>query len=289
MFNAASDMSKKNTIPLHSLDNNTLGIEVKQLKQLGEIDASLINTAHRDDHYIFIFHEKGHTRMMVDFNELAANGRGVYCILPGQVHHGMAIENASLWFLAVDRSLVNAPFRSVFEERNTPLNLVDVSKVVAARLATCFHLLEEIYNEKDQYTVMRSLVDVVIGMFAGILSAVEESEDDAHSRTTIITRQFKGLVKRSFKEMKRPSAYADALNISPSYLNEAVKLTTGMPVSHWIQEEVMMEAKRLLFYTDNTVKQIADDLGFEDHTYFTRVFTRAEGMPPLAFRKKYRK
>jgi AraC family transcriptional regulator, transcriptional activator of pobA len=60
-------------------------------------------------------------------------------------------------------------------------------------------------------------------------------------------------------------------------------------VSHWIQEEVIMEAKRLLFYTDNTIKQIADDLGFEDHTYFSRVFARAEGMPPQAFRKKYRK
>lgn len=279
-------MAKRNTIPLHKLENNTLGIEVRQLEQLGETEASFINQVHRDDHYIFIFQERGDTRMMIDFKEMEAHGSGVLCILPGQVHYGISMNDAAVWFLAVDGSLIHEQFRTLFEERIVPVN---ISAVAAARLGSCFSVLAGLHQEQDQYLVMRSMVDVVIGLFAGIFSTIEESADDAHSRTTIITRQFKGLLKSSFREMKRPSAYAEALNISPSYLNEAVKLTTGLPVSHWIQEEVIMEAKRLLFYTDNTIKQIADDLGFEDHTYFTRVFTRAEGMPPLAFRKKYRK
>jgi AraC family transcriptional regulator, transcriptional activator of pobA len=280
-------MSKRNKIPVHSLENNTLGIEVRLLKEMGKEEASIINHVHRDDHYIFIFHQKGHARMMIDFKEVEASGRGVFCILPGQVHYGISMKDALLaWFLAVDGALVQEQFRAVFEERNGALG---ISSAAAARLDACFSVLEGLYQEPDQLLVTRSMTDVVIGLFAGIFSAASGSTDDAHSRTTIITRQFKSLLKGSFKEMKRPSAYAEALNISPSYLNEAVKLTTGLPVSHWIQEEVMMEAKRLLFYTDNTVKQIADDLGFEDHTYFSRVFNRAEGMPPLAFRKKYRK
>lgn len=281
------DMSKRNKIPVHSLENNTLGIEVRLLEEMGKEEASIINHVHRDDHYIFIFHQKGHARMMIDFKEVEASGRGVFCILPGQVHYGVSIKDSLLaWFLAVDGALVQEQFRAVFEERNSALS---ISPATAERLDACFSVLEGLYREPDQLLVTRSMTDVVIGLFAGIFSAAAGSTDDVHSRTTIITRQFKSLLKASFREMKRPSAYAEALNISPSYLNEAVKLTTGLPVSHWIQEEVIMEAKRLLFYTDKTVKQIADDLGFEDHTYFSRVFARAEGGSPLNFRKNYRK
>lgn len=279
-------MSKRNKIPLHSLGNNTSGIEVRQLTEVGEEERSFINHIHRDDHYIFLFHKKGHARMIIDFKEVEASGTGVFCILPGQVHYGISMTDTLAWFLAVDGALVQEQFRTIFEERS---GLLKISSATAERLEACFSVLKGLCQEPDQLMVTRSMTDVVIGLFAGIFSAAEESRDDAHSRTTIITRQFKSLLKGSFREMKRPSAYAEALNISPSYLNEAVKLTTGLPVSHWIQEEVIMEAKRLLFYTDNTVKQIADDLGFEDHTYFSRVFNRAEGMPPLAFRKKYRK
>lgn len=279
-------MSKRSTIPVHSLNNNTLGIEVRLLEELGETEASFINHVHRDDHYIFIFQQKGDTRMMIDFKEISANGSHVFCILPGQVHYGISMRDAAVWFLAVDGSLIHEQFRSVVEESNA---LVAISGAAAERLDSCFSVLAGLHQEQGQYLVMRSMADVVIGLFTGIFSAAEESMDEIHSRTTIITRQFKGLLKHSFRDRKRPSDYAEALNISPSYLNEAVKASTGLPVSHWIQEEVIMEAKRLLFYTDNTIKQIADDLGFEDHTYFSRVFTRAEGIPPLAFRKKYRK
>lgn len=279
-------MSKRNKIPLHSLERSTLGIEVKKLGELGEKETSFISHVHRDAYYIFLFQQKGQVRMMIDFKEVEANGSSVLCILPGQVHHGISAEDAVLWFMALDGTLVNEQFRSAFEERSGAARIQDAA---AARLDACFTVLEELLREQDQYQVMRSMTDVVLGLFAGIFSAAEENTDETHSRTGIITRQFRSLLKSSFREMKRPSAYAEALNISPSYLNEAVKLTTGLPVSHWIQEEVMMEAKRLLFYTDNTIKQIADDLGFEDHTYFSRVFNRAEGMPPLAFRKNYRK
>ena len=280
-------MSKRNKIPLHSLGSNTLGIEVKKLEGVGEEEkTSFINHMHRDAYYVFLFQQKGQVRMMIDFKEVETNGTSVLCVLPGQVHHGLSEKDAVLWFLALDGSLMHEQFRSAFEERNGAL---PVSATVAARLDACFTVLEGLHREQDQYQVTRSMTDVVLGLFAGIFAAAEESTDEVHSRTRIITRQFKLLLKRNFREMKRPSAYAEALNISPSYLNEAVKLTTGLPVSHWIQEEVIMEAKRLLCYTDSTIKQIADDLGFEDHTYFSRVFNRAEGMPPLAFRKNYRK
>jgi AraC-like DNA-binding protein len=50
-----------------------------------------------------------------------------------------------------------------------------------------------------------------------------------------------------------------------------------------------MEAKRLLYYSDMNVKQIAHTLGYDDHAYFSRQFRKVTGITPLGFRVQYRK
>ncbi|HAR37126.1 MAG TPA: AraC family transcriptional regulator, partial [Porphyromonadaceae bacterium] len=73
------------------------------------------------------------------------------------------------------------------------------------------------------------------------------------------------------------------------YLYEAVKQTTGQSVSHYIHNEIVIQAKRLLFYTDRSVKEIALELGYEDYAYFTRLFTKTSKLSPTQFRKKHLK
>lgn len=89
--------------------------------------------------------------------------------------------------------------------------------------------------------------------------------------------------------MKLPSQYAAELNISPVYLYEVIKLTTGQSVGDYIRNEIVIQAKRLLFYTNMSVKEIALDLGYEDWAYFTRMFTKTSQCSPTQFRKKYLK
>ena len=75
--------------------------------------------------------------------------------------------------------------------------------------------------------------------------------------------------------------------ISPVYLNEAIKSITGISVSKYIQIELMLRAKRMLIYTSLNIKEIAINLGFDDYAYFTRLFTKATGLNPTSYRKKY--
>ncbi len=62
-----------------------------------------------------------------------------------------------------------------------------------------------------------------------------------------------------------------------------------MTVSYWIMQEVVLEAKRLLYYSEMNTKEIAHTLGYEDHTYFSRIFKRTANLTPLEFRRHYRK
>jgi YesN/AraC family two-component response regulator len=86
--------------------------------------------------------------------------------------------------------------------------------------------------------------------------------------------------------MKRPADYAEVLNISVAYLNECVKNVTGFSVSHHIQQRIILEAKRLLYHSDNSVKEIAAELGYDDYPYFSRLFVKVAGITALTFRSK---
>ncbi|SDG91336.1 helix-turn-helix domain-containing protein [Mucilaginibacter sp. P25] len=136
--------------------------------------------------------------------------------------------------------------------------------------------------------IKRGLIDAVAGMFAGeyVDSTIAHGRKD--SSAVRITTAFKRLIFAEYKTLKKPSSYASALNISTPYLNEAVKEISGQTVSYWIQNMIMFEAKRLLIYTDKTIKAIAYELGYADYVYFSKMFIGMVKMSPGAFRKKYR-
>ena len=105
------------------------------------------------------------------------------------------------------------------------------------------------------------------------------------NRLTEITSQFKALLSANYQTMKRPAQYAAKLNISPGYLNEVVKESTGLSVTAWIQQEIMVQAKRLLYHTTLPIKEVAIELGYEDWAYFTRLFTKLCQQTPSQFRE----
>jgi hypothetical protein len=52
------------------------------------------------------------------------------------------------------------------------------------------------------------------------------------------------LMAKNIRAIKSPSGYSATLNVSQSYLNESVKRITGFSVRYWIQQEILLEAKR---------------------------------------------
>lgn len=93
------------------------------------------------------------------------------------------------------------------------------------------------------------------------------------------------LVERTFRTEKRMSYYAGRLAISPQRLNAACKSALGCPASQVLYDRIMVEARRLLAYTELTVAEIGHDLGFDDPAYFNRFFAHRAGQPPGAWRE----
>ena len=155
----------------------------------------------------------------------------------------------------------------------------------SAHLAT----LRAIFDEFDgrgfgRAHALRSLAGVLLARIARDLSEGEAGE--ARRAVPELLRRFEVLLDRHFLDHWTVSDYADALAVTPTHLSRLARQATGRPASGLIEERMIREARRFLVYTDLPVSAIGFALGFEDPAYFSRVFTRATGHAPRAFRQK---
>jgi len=281
-------------IPVHILKDRTdLGFQLKRFgKGVYSENDEKVNGVHRDDHYIFFVLEKGSGMINIDFREMEIPEGNLYYVLPSQVHQRIRTSGAVGWFIAVDTSLMPPECRSVFEGH---LFLQQPFKLKESHLQHCNQLLRLLFHKYKEEQAgnfskmeLHHLVRAFLAMAAGYYDSGEGLNVKIY-RPAQISAQFRKLLADDFRSMKGPSEYATKLNISETYLSEAVKKATGFPASYWIHQEVIMEAKRLLYYSQLTVKEIAHDLGYADHSYFSRLFRKTTGASANQFREQYLK
>ena len=102
-----------------------------------------------------------------------------------------------------------------------------------------------------------------------------------------IFRDFSRHLEIHFREKHNVSEYADLLHMAPKTLTHKFKNLQLESPNQLIINRILLEAKRLLVYTDMPVKEIAYDLGYEDPAYFNRLFTSKTGSTPAHFKKNY--
>lgn len=98
--------------------------------------------------------------------------------------------------------------------------------------------------------------------------------------------EFNALVERHFRSRHAIGFYAQKLGVSPRKMNEIIRLAMGKTASEIIEERRVLEAKRLSLFSDLSIKEIAFELGYGEHSYFTRVFRKIAGCTPSKFRQQ---
>jgi len=100
-----------------------------------------------------------------------------------------------------------------------------------------------------------------------------------------LLRQYNVLVEIHFRKERQVQFYAGLLNKSPKTISNIFSLYSKKTPLQIIQERVITEAKRLFYYTDKSVKEIADDLGFEDVAHFSKFFKNCTAQNPSELKK----
>ncbi len=100
-----------------------------------------------------------------------------------------------------------------------------------------------------------------------------------------LLRQYNVLVEIHFRKERQVQFYAGLLNKSPKTISNIFSLYSKKTPLQIIQERVITEAKRLFYYTDKSVKEIADDLGFEDVAHFSKFFKNCTSQNPSELKR----
>lgn len=149
------------------------------------------------------------------------------------------------------------------------------------------HLFNRIQREYLEYGLqhLNILQPYLIALLCEVNRAYEPVSVNPQTNAVNITNRFRELVFQNIRNRHMVSDYAAMLNISPSHLNKSVKMITRKAPTKWIDEAILLEAKVLLSQSDFPISEVAIQVGFEDQSYFTRLFKRYEGITPTGFRR----
>lgn len=155
------------------------------------------------------------------------------------------------------------------------------------RFRTLFSVLEEEFSETDtnQEEMLRILLKRLIIRCTRLARKQILKRDDNQSDIDLI-RKFNVLVEEHFKTKKSVGEYAELMYKSPKTItNIFSKYSEDSPLQV-IHNRVIMEAKRMLFYTDKTAKEIGYDLGYSDPAQFSKLFKNHTGMTTKEFKSR---
>lgn len=282
-------MKAKVHIPLHLTQTHLKdSFFVKQYEEAYLVANDWIKEMHRDEYFLFLLIKTGSMKFEIDFQKMTFCGPSIFFVKPGQVHAiDHVAEGTSGWSFAVEPGFLHQTYLQGLDAIVSPIESLEHDSL----LSTIEVLENMAFVLTDSKTIPQLKRDVVNSM-VGIVMACLGNNDRMNAAIPVrwmdLYRAFRTLVEKSYATIKMPSEYAEQLHVSLSYLNEIVKSVSSFSVSYWINYEIVLEAKRLLHYTQLTIKEISYALGYEDPAYFSRIFSRSTGISPNTFRKKNR-
>ncbi len=248
---------------------------------------------HRHNFYTVLVVNRAKGLHKIDFNTYQLTNKQVFFVAPGQVHQVIESEKSFGFAMTFsDQFLV---------ENSIPLSFIDSLNLFQnygqsppllpceQQFKTIVHYANKIY---DLFTSDAQMKCLSIGSFLKLLliecnniCAINPIEMDIDTTGDNLIRSFKKSVERSYKKEHSTTFYANQLYITPDHLNRTYKAKTGNTAKDYIQARIITEAKRLLYFSDMTNKEIAYELGFNEPANFSAFFKKHTQMSPSNFKK----
>ncbi|MFV8391771.1 AraC family transcriptional regulator [Flavobacterium sp. LB2P6] len=253
------------------------------------IDHSFVEEPHRHNSYVLVFFTKGSGTHEIDFDVFTIQSGSMFFLQPGQMHHWNLSDDVEGFVIFYSQEMYNLyfgqktigdyPFYSSVD--NKPEMVFDVAESKGILPYFESLILETQTNQllkQDKIMNLLDLIHIEIGR-----KYSETHLHEAHSYNVKI-KTFELVLENNFKKEKAPSFYASQLAITLKHLNRICNEMLQKTTTEVITDRIILEAKRMLMDKKFTVNEIAAELGFDDYSYFTRLFKKNTGMTPTNFR-----
>jgi AraC-like DNA-binding protein len=246
---------------------------------------------HRQEGYNISILLRGTISKYIDFEKHIVQAPAIIFIGPEQVHQYVEVANAEMLCISFHKDFIigemmgwMACWECMFGHA-----VMNLDEKRFADLKPYIDLLQDEYerNESKKEMVLRNILTAFIVSCARLKQRNDTvMHMDLTQNKTVLS--FKALVDTHFREKTQVAHYADMLSVTPGHLNDVIKSTVGKTAKQVIDEKRIAEAKRLLFWGEENMKEIAWRLNFEDDSYFNRFFKKHTGQTPSIFQRMIR-
>ncbi|MBV6477957.1 MAG: HTH-type transcriptional activator RhaS [Ignavibacteria bacterium] len=269
--------------------------ELVGIGQLYNNHSAILTTPHRAGFYHILWFQKGSPTHIVDFNPIKIKPDTLLFLNKDTVQRfdkkggfdGKAILFTDSFFCKTEADIKYLRSSILFNDLFS-VSQIQMSKT-ASLFAHLFQLMEiELENEKDisQPDILKNLLHNFL-----LLSERERRKQNfteiKKSADLDYVMLFKDILESNYRKLKQVSNYANKISITEKRLNQATSKILGKSPKQMIDERVMLEAKRLLVHTYQSVKEIGFDLGFDEPTNFIKFFRKHNNSTPVEFREQF--
>ncbi|OJJ19620.1 AraC family transcriptional regulator [marine bacterium AO1-C] len=256
-------------------------------------DNSYFDHLQRHNYYSIMLMVKGEAPLSVDFANYTLIAPCILCLSPyqpyllGKTAHlsGMVLNFHPDFFCTYQHQHEVASEGILFH------NIYEPPFFAAENTQALVVLLHQMQQEIDkgglgQHELLVSYIKVFLIHILRIKAAQNPvARQKSHENNkAIILQNLIDNIEKYYREKHSASEYAQLLNISANALAKLVKGHYGKTLTDLIAQRIMIEAKRELYLTSRSVKEIAYQLGYKDEYYFSRFFKKQAGIPPNLYR-----
>ncbi|UAY55312.1 helix-turn-helix domain-containing protein [Arachidicoccus terrestris] len=239
--------------------------------------------------YRLVYCQSGSTGLHIDETEFTMQSGQVITITSGQVHYFTALRGQiqvldfALEFICKDDSDIELIFH------NGLFCHFGENELISLRDPALFeNLLDksaaELEQKPFQYLItVRSYIELLLIE----INRTKIANGDPIWKPDALFLKFLESVRSTFEKNYTVSDYARLLSTTETRLNEAAKQHTSKTAQNVIFSLKISEAKRILLYQDQSIKEVAYALGFSDPFYFSNFFKKHTGTSPKEYKKAH--
>lgn len=273
-----------------------LDLEVFSMSDLRHRVKEELRITHRYEFHTLVCVTQGVCTQMVDFKLITCKPGSLLMLRPGQAHNYGQDEGWDGWNLLFRPEFV-LPASATSRDPKLAVDLERLPEHVllsSHELRQVRDLIQQMREDtlidaplEDVHALLRHQLHALLTRL-GILHGRQQAQEPLISPALQRFKRFQQLVDERFVQWHQVADYASQLGYTEKSLARAVTTAMGITAKAFIAARINLEAKRLLVHTDMPVVTLAEKLGFEEATNFSKFFKREVGCTPAEFRRRQR-
>lgn len=236
----------------------------------------------------------GNATFSIDSNLYQCNGKNIIFLTPYQILQWQNTEFELLYLLqfhgdyyCIEYHKKEVACNGILFNNIYSQPFVPVSNIIFDEIISAISRIKNLENTTENYnqSILKTYLQLILALSSKEKHLNSKEVELDFSISSEISN-FKEILDANFIENKSVAFYADYYALSIDVFSKKIKKQFGKTPSKLIQERMILEAKKRLHLTYKSIKEIANELGFDDEFYFSRYFKNHVAVSPKVFREK---